>query len=75
MSVKSFTVASNIAAGVETMIRAVDTRESALDPATIGALQAKHCNALVARGVPVEIRSKLERMRVFRALHGDEKGA
>lgn len=44
------------------------------DPDTINALQMQYCDALVARGLPIEIRSKLERMRMLaaKALRGEE---
>jgi len=44
------------------------------DPETINALQLEYCNALVAGGLPAEIRCKLERMRALTAvaLHGEE---
>ncbi len=44
------------------------------DPETIASLQMQYCDALVAQGLPAEIRSKLERMRMLadKALRGEE---
>lgn len=44
------------------------------DSQTIGALQARYFDAVVAGELPAEIRAKLERMRALatRALHGQE---